>query len=474
MELKRILAKDARSANEKAVSLYGPEVMVISCNKVDSLTELIVAIDNRAPAQAAAPAESDAQAPQGGPTASSDNLTPFEDFLVHARQSAALGIEASEGKAVVKQMNAEGPSLGSSKAVPSVSETLEETLAAASDEALGRVRGQELVSLVRDEIASLRREFQLSRLHNDVAGAEALPGKMRPLLDALIDCHVPSRLRSWLLQDMQDGVEYAQALMDMRMRLRQSLTVKRPQSLMGGVHAVVGSSGSGKTMMVHRIAAAACREQAVQDIALISYADNKPGAWSQTQVLAAQTGVDVYRARDLAALGLLIDELGDRKLILIDTPGADATRHAADLAQLDNHIALHAVVPAHATADHFQQLVNGPGSFWQSLMISKWDEVPNVWPLIDFVREHSTPISIVSESDRAGDGILPLDTGRLVESALTKLEEALARNAGSNVPTGLKVTPVKTSARVTQLSTSKIVKPAPSTATPAYIIPCLQ
>ena len=41
MELKRILAKDARSANEKAVSLYGSEVMVISCNKVDNLTELI-------------------------------------------------------------------------------------------------------------------------------------------------------------------------------------------------------------------------------------------------------------------------------------------------------------------------------------------------------------------------------------------------------------------------------------------------
>ncbi|MEY2994039.1 MAG: Signal recognition particle 54 kDa protein [Pseudomonadota bacterium] len=470
MELKRILAKDARSANEKAVSLYGSEVMVISCNKVDNLTELIVAIDNRASVQTdATPEHTPTQAQPAGGSVSSEALTPFEDFLVHARQSAAQDIEASQRQAAVEQAKAEP-----AKTVPSVADALEATLNAASEEAMGRVRGQELVSLVRDEIASLRREFQLSRLHQDVAGAEAVPSTMRPLLDALIDCHVPSRLRGWLLQDVQGDGEYGQALMDMRMRLHQSLTVKRPHSLMGGIHAVVGSSGVGKTMMLHRIAMAASREHAVQDIALISYSDNKPGAWSQTQILAAQTGIDVYRARDLAALGLLVDELGDRKLILIDTPGSDPMRHAADLAQLDKHIALHAVVPAHAGIEHFQQLAKSPASFWQSLMVSKWDEMPNPWPLIDFVREHPTPISVVSDSDRSSDGIPSLDTGKLIESALTKLEEMLARNAGPGVTTSLKTPPVKISARVSNSSASRIVKTASSTATPNYVIPCLQ
>ena len=45
MELKRILAKDARQANEKAVALYGQDVLVISSCQVRGQTELIVAVD---------------------------------------------------------------------------------------------------------------------------------------------------------------------------------------------------------------------------------------------------------------------------------------------------------------------------------------------------------------------------------------------------------------------------------------------
>ena len=47
MELKRILARDSRSANEKAIQLYGPEVLIISSQRVDQQTELIVAVDVR-------------------------------------------------------------------------------------------------------------------------------------------------------------------------------------------------------------------------------------------------------------------------------------------------------------------------------------------------------------------------------------------------------------------------------------------
>ncbi len=45
MELKRILAKDLRRATEKAVKLYGEDVLFVSNAKVNGQHEVIVAVD---------------------------------------------------------------------------------------------------------------------------------------------------------------------------------------------------------------------------------------------------------------------------------------------------------------------------------------------------------------------------------------------------------------------------------------------
>ena len=45
MELKRILARDTRSATDKAIALYGPDVLIISNHQVGGQTELVVALD---------------------------------------------------------------------------------------------------------------------------------------------------------------------------------------------------------------------------------------------------------------------------------------------------------------------------------------------------------------------------------------------------------------------------------------------
>lgn len=65
MELKRILANDTKSATEKAMALYGRNVLVISNHSVGGQTELVVAIDIEdqadalAAAKAAAPANTE-------------------------------------------------------------------------------------------------------------------------------------------------------------------------------------------------------------------------------------------------------------------------------------------------------------------------------------------------------------------------------------------------------------------------------
>ena len=45
MELKRILARDTRSATEQAMALYGRDVLIISNHRVGGQTELVIALD---------------------------------------------------------------------------------------------------------------------------------------------------------------------------------------------------------------------------------------------------------------------------------------------------------------------------------------------------------------------------------------------------------------------------------------------
>lgn len=421
MELKRILAKDARSANEKAAALYGSEVLVISCNKVGSQTELIVAVD-------AAPA-----APQPQPehsqtfTAEPSELEhPFAHLFDQANRR-----QAGEDRPEAVQDTPAPPEPVKTTPRPQAAATAEAASEADADE---RLRGQALVALVREEIASLRREFQLSRLGNDLTGAGGMSSPVRPLLEALVECHAPAALRTLLVEDLLDCTDLSQALQAVRERLNTSLEVQAAPSLLSGTHALLGPCGAGKTLMAHRLVTTAMREMAIEDIALISCADLKPGAWSQMQILAAQTGIEVYRARDLHALPLLLEELGHRKLIVIDTAGSDHIRQASELAQLDPTIALHAVVPADASSDQLRRLHSVPGLKWQSLLLSKWDDQPNPWPLIGFLCAHPMPIAGMSTSDKAQDSLLSQGMGELVRWAVDKLQNTLEPTAATGMP----------------------------------------
>ena len=45
MEIQRILARDTKSATDKAIAQFGPDVLIISNNRVNGQTELLVAAD---------------------------------------------------------------------------------------------------------------------------------------------------------------------------------------------------------------------------------------------------------------------------------------------------------------------------------------------------------------------------------------------------------------------------------------------
>jgi ABC-type multidrug transport system ATPase subunit len=246
MELKRILARDIRAANEKAVAQYGPDVLVISSGQVNGLTELIVAID---------------LAPM-----TTEEADPFlkTEFVSTAKPSGKfdvlLGqtIEQNKRDSRERQATKVAKPIVEVTAKPTATKPKSSVKVAAKpvDEVAQRdaqehdtLRGREIVALVREELASLRREFKLGQQMAAWQGGMPLPAAIAPLRDALNDAPIPVTLRALLIDSIKDHSTLSDAMGALSRQLSHAVEQNQISAPISGIHALAGPSGAGKTTL---------------------------------------------------------------------------------------------------------------------------------------------------------------------------------------------------------------------------------
>ena len=418
MELKRILARDIRTANEKAVAQYGPDVLVISSSQANGLTELIVAID-LAPLtpEEADPFVKTNFASSGKPSGKFDVL--LGQTLDQNKRDARERQATQVAKPLV-QMAAK-PAASKSKPAVQVSAPVQET-DKRDAQAHDALRGQEIVALVREELNSLRREFKLGQqMAAWQQGGMSLPAAITPLRDALNDAPIPVALRALLIDSIKDHDNMADAMGALSRQLSHSVEQAQASTPVSGIHVLAGPSGAGKSMMVARLAQNAAQQHGSEKIMVISFQDQRAGAWNQTQLLCAQSGVDSFRATNEATLKLLLDEHADRQFILIDTPGVQMNERLADIRAMNLNVQCHAVIPADASAANIRRVFDNTDNTWASLMLSKLDESNQPWALLQFLTDKSLSVSVASHGDRTVDLVQDVSLAGLVQCALDNL-----------------------------------------------------
>jgi flagellar biosynthesis protein FlhF len=415
MELKRIVARDARTAHERALSLYGRDALVIATAQIDGQTELVVAVEPAAQPAPAGAAASDAPA-AGSPAGS--HFQAAMEAVMHLRQAAAAQADAPAHASASVQASASASTFTPLAPAPAFTPQ-----AAASDAAAEALRGREIVEFVRREIAQLRAEF-LAAQRVARARAPSLAPEVEAIAQALLDDGVPGPLRERLIGAIAECGSAAEALEAMHLSLLEAMPAPRLPSWQG-VHALLGPSGAGKTLMAARLALDLARRHGADAVAWISYGETRAAAWSEVQVLAAQAGVDAFRARDAATLSLLLEELAGRTTILVDTPGTDFVRLAATMATDFPQVALHALISADASAGSLQRLTGAPGVRWHSLLIAKTDEAVQPWPLIQTLLDRPDwQISATSDGDRLAGSLHAFSPEELLAVVLAPLADA--------------------------------------------------
>jgi flagellar biosynthesis GTPase FlhF len=392
MQLKRILARDTRSATDKAIALYGSDVLIISNHLVNGQTELVVALD--------------LPAAESASTASLARAVSLLDMPL--KKSVPASIATPEPVNFLDTLKlAERPS---TEANP--------------QDARDYLRGREIVDLVRDELALIRREFRLNQQTTGWQSGLSLSAEVQPLARALGEAAIPQELRALLLDSLKDHATPGQAMQALKAQLTHSLDQPAVALPAQGVHLLAGPSGAGKSLMAARLARHAEALHGAHQVAIISYQDVRAGAWSQTQMLASQVGIDSFRAGDPATLALLLNELSPRKLVLIDTPGVQMMARVAEVLSVQPDCGCHAVVPADASSATLAKVI-ASGIAWHSLLVSKVDESSQPWPLLHFLSNHSLGLSGASDGISAVDLIRDFPVQQLVALGLAQLQASI-------------------------------------------------
>lgn len=390
MELKRILARDSRSANEKAIKLYGREVMIVSSQRVDNQIELVVAVES--------PQSPEVPSAETAGAAVVTSEVPTKAFGKFFHQAQLNPLDESD---VMAQLPAKG---------------LSEDQQSQAERTYEAHRGAEIVALLRDEIANLREDLLLTMRTRLTVQAGGLTPDVQLLSQALAEAGMPASMRLLFESELVGVATLEEAKVLIQKTLLKTMKRKPGSIPSTGRHALIGPSGSGKTLMTARLAHLAALSHGAHKQAVISFNDGRPGAWAQLQLLASQIGVDCYRAQDLDALKVILDDLGSGRSVWVDTAGTQFMNNMQDLKAAG--LAIHAVIPLDVTATHAQRVLNSKDPGWASVMLTKADESIPSWALLKCLGETQTVLTCISDTANVKSGVLPYDPRTLIDQAL--------------------------------------------------------
>jgi flagellar biosynthesis protein FlhF len=254
------------------------------------------------------------------------------------------------------------------------------------------------------------------------------PGQAR-LTQKLLDCGFsPALIRKLaesLSPDTADESAWAAGVLERNLMTGESEAALEDQ---GGVYALVGSTGVGKTTSTAKLAAAFATKYGAANLGLVTLDAYRVGAHEQLRTYGRILGVPVHTAHDRASLEDLLDLLAAKKMVLIDTAGmAQRDSRTRELLDMLGHRSIQKllVVNAAQQGETIEDvLISYRASLCRGVILSKMDEAVKLGPALDALIRHRLKIVGVANGQR-----VPEDWHRLSSHAL--VHRALRPTAGS-------------------------------------------
>ena len=416
MKIKRFIATSMRDAIRQVREEQGPDAVILSNRRVSGGIEVVAAVDydealmrqtlNRHE-------QSPASVQQPSPMAVQSVIPPPPPAIAPRTPDAVQALLSHFGDEPV----ADAPPVSQRPAAaPAV--------VAAPATAASPVSSQEFLKL-QGELGSMRRmiEQQLTGL----AWTELKHN--RPMRDGVLKVLTDLGVTPGLAREICDAVPESSSADRARFLplglLAGRIPIARSELVLeGGIFALIGPTGVGKTTTIAKLAARYAERHGVRDIALVAMDQYRIGAQEQLYTYGRLLGIPVFSVSAQQNLADTLAKLGDRKLVLVDTAGM-SQRDAALDAQLQLLTAAHSrlktvlVLAANSQASDQDDVARRfAAAKPEACVLTKLDEATRIGGGISAAIKHRLPIAYVTDGQRVPEDLQVAAADKLVLQAM--------------------------------------------------------
>lgn len=406
MKIKRFFAADIRQAIHKVREALGPEAVILSNRPVQGGIEIVAAADydealfSTLGAQAAPVQEGGTDSQVRG-----QEIPPVTDDVGVGAQARGSTLSRKPG---YKPADTGRPLIEWSQE-PALVE-------------------------MRRELATLR-----SLLEHQISGlAWGDVGRRSPLRATLLRRFMELGLSPHLCQQVADSVsedvDFDHAWRHGLGLLSHRLAVTDDDILTeGGVVALVGPTGVGKTTTIAKLAARYALRHGPNRVALVSTDSYRIGAHEQLRIYGRILNVPVCLATNEEELRNMLEDLRDKQLVLIDTAGMSQRdlRLSKQLALLSDSavagipIKSYLVLSATSSVNSLNQIVQAFHAVQpQGCILTKLDESVSLGAALSAVIEHKLPVAYTSNGQRVPEDIQPARAHSLIIRGVTVMQQS--------------------------------------------------
>jgi flagellar biosynthesis protein FlhF len=376
-----------------------------------------------APATAAAPAMSRTPTPTATPTSMPTPTAPAF-AAIGSRLDVRLDDALVDAEIAPSRI----------EVAPAITFDPEPVLAPRADSSAAMQREQALLGELRAVKELIEERFGALAFMEKLQRRPAEARLAQKLLDCGFSPMLVRKMAEGFKAEAGDEAEWAAQVLERNLR---AAGIDEAIEQRGGVFALIGATGVGKTTTTAKIAAAFAARHGAGQLGLITLDAYRVGAHEQLRAYGRILGVPVHTAHDRASLDDLLELLAAKKMILIDTAGmAQRDERTRELLDMLAHRSVQRVLVVNAASQGEtieDVLVAYRANTCAGLVLSKIDEAIKLGPALDAAIRHRLTILGIANGQRVPEDWHRLSASALVQRAMRGGGSAAWRLDGADV-----------------------------------------